>query len=116
MLVSFAIVEVIGDNQNKILLNFELAPLSTRRDVAMLGIIHRSVLRLGCQHLHKFFVVDANPPRSHLRRHSFQLVDPYNDLHRDYINRSVLGYVWVYNLLPQKIVNSKTVKTFQKLC
>ena len=29
------------------LINFHLAPLSTRRDIAMLGLIHRTVLSKG---------------------------------------------------------------------
>ena len=29
------------------ILEFNLAPLCTRRDIAMLGVIHRAILRLG---------------------------------------------------------------------
>lgn len=37
------------------LLKYDLAPLSTRRDIAMLGVIHRSVLGLGPELLRQFF-------------------------------------------------------------
>ena len=33
---------------------------------------------------------------------------------KDYLNRSLFGYVWVYNILPASIVNCKTTKDFQK--
>ena len=36
------------------LVHFRLAPLSCRRDIAMLGVIHRSVLGLGPRHFRKF--------------------------------------------------------------
>ena len=36
-------------------MNFNLAPLSTRRDIAMLGVIHRAALREGPQQLLIFF-------------------------------------------------------------
>ena len=40
-----------------------LAPLRTRRDIAMLGIIHRTILELGPEHFRKFFKLstEASP-------------------------------------------------------
>ena len=78
-------LEDIGVNATDALIHFNLAPLNTRIDLAMLGVIHRSVLQLGCNHFQKLFVVNPNPPRSFLRRHSKQLLDVFSDLHRDYI-------------------------------
>ena len=36
------------------LMEFNLAPLSTRRDIAMLGLIHRTVLRKGPEQFQQF--------------------------------------------------------------
>ena len=35
---------------------YDLAHLAARRDMGMLGIIHRSVLGPGPEHVHEFFV------------------------------------------------------------
>ena len=47
-------LEEIGVNAIDALIHFNLAPLSTRRDLAMLGVIHRSILQLGCNHFQFF--------------------------------------------------------------
>ena len=39
------------------LVEFHLAPLSTRRDIAMLGMVHRAALGKGPSQLHQFFAV-----------------------------------------------------------
>ena len=99
------------------LLHFKLAPLSSRRDMANLGIIHRSVLGMGPSQFRQYFVKDLSPAHRYVlrttRSHSNQLLDPYRALHRDYINRSVLGYIAIYNLLPQWAVASESVHVFQ---
>ena len=38
------------------LMHFHLAPLGARRDMALLGIIHRAALRKGPPQLHQFFM------------------------------------------------------------
>ena len=50
------------------------------------------------------------------RRHHLQIEDRYESLHRDYINRSIFGYIWIYNLLPAVVVESVSVKAFQAKC
>lgn len=99
------------------LLAFNLAPLSTRRDMSALGVIHRAILRKGPSQFHDLFLIDAAPPRRSERRghcvHDRQVLDPYEQLHRDYLNRSVFGYIWVYNRLPERAVHAPSVKAFQ---
>ena len=57
-------------------------------------------------------------PRWHF--HRYQLNDTYRALHRDYINRSVLGYVSIFNLLPDVVFVYEdeqipiSVQSFQK--
>ena len=99
-------------------MNFGLAPLNTRRDIAMLGVIHRAVLCQGPSQLQDFFIEESVPMRSMSRRprHDRQLQDLSGPLRRDYLNRSLLGYVWIYNWLPEKIVTSSSVQKFQSRC
>ena len=84
---------------------YNLAPLCCRRDISNLGIIYRAVLRRGLQQLWKFFKLDSTSRRTSPRWsfHRYQLLDEYRSLHRDYINRSTLGYVSVFNLLPDAV-------------
>ena len=100
------------------LLHFNLAPLSLRRDMAALGVIHRTVLGLGPQHFKQWFYFDTMERRHSTRlgrRHGRQLADPYWQYGREYLNRSLVGYVSVYNLLPERIVSATKVKDFQTL-
>ena len=48
------------------------------------------------------------------RRHNKQLVDCCDGSQSALVARSVLGLVRVYNLLPQTVVNARSVKNFQK--
>ena len=64
------------------------------------------------------FVLDQDPPRTSSRLGSQrsrerQVLDVYSQLHRDYLNRSIFGYIWVYNLLPKWITHTSNVKAFQ---
>ena len=103
---------LISDSDS--LMHFALAPLSTRRDIAMLGIIHRSVLGKGPPLLHQFFRLDlASPPPRAPPRHSRHLVDPCGLRSPDYLLNSALGSVRIYNLLPNSVVRAKSVNNFQ---
>ena len=77
------------------LIHFNLGPLSVRRDIAALGIIHRAVLGQGPAQLKEFFVLESSSlqrfTRLGKRRHGKQLRDEYEMLHRDFINRSIFG-------------------------
>ena len=44
----------LGITEAQALLDHSLAPLETRRDIAMLGVIHRAALKLGPPQLHGF--------------------------------------------------------------
>ena len=98
------------------LLCFNLAPLQTRRDIAMLGLIQRSVLGLGPAHFQQFFKLAANRTERFTRRrsdlHKWQLVDERNNM-LEIGRRSALGLISIYNMLPQSIVESRTVAAFQ---
>ena len=110
-------LEELNVSHKDALLTFNLAPLQARRDIAALGVIHRAVLRQGPAHFWSMFVLDQDPPRTSLRLGSQrsrerQVLDVYSQLHRDYLNRSIFGYIWVYNLLPKWITHTSNVKAF----
>ena len=93
---------------------FNLAPLSTRRDIAMLGVVHRAVLRRGPKHFFRFFQVSSSPYSHFLRRrHSRHLRDLRGPRALDIHNRSILGLSWIYNLLPAHIVELSSITDFQ---
>ena len=102
------------------LMVFNLAPLETRRDVAMLGLIHRSVLGKGPKQFGEFFKLSARRG-SHLtrleqkkREHSRQLQDWRSKTHLNVVRRSALGLTAVYNLLPPALVKLENVRDFQR--
>ena len=107
----------IGISETDAILYLNLAPLSPRRDLAMLGVIHRTMLKKGPEHFEEFFVLDDSAPRGRTRsgerRHSRHLADLRQANFSEQIRRSALGLIPVYNLLPADIVALPTVAAFQ---
>lgn len=100
-----------------------LAPLETRRDIALLGVIHRCVLGKGPSHFKEFFKTAGGDASSN-KKHSFQLAEFFDSHSSDfvlpgsrpaeYICRSALGLISVYNKLPSSIVEAcPSVSSFQ---
>ena len=109
----------IGVPEADALVQFKLAPLCTRRDIAMLGIIHRCVLGRGPSHYKKFFVFADRPSResrSSVQRHSLQLLSMVDGRQKEITRRSLLGMIDVYNMLPPASVEqSSSVQMLQSL-
>ncbi|CAE8622387.1 unnamed protein product [Polarella glacialis] len=100
-------------------LNFNLAPLSLRRDIAMLGLIFKCAKGEAHPKLCEMFPRSTEPQhrlatRTSEARHSCQLHDQASNSRLDVLQRSVLGLVKVYNLLPQSFVDSSSVQSFQR--
>ena len=100
------------------LMEFNLAPLASRRDIAMLGLVHRAALGKGPEHFKSFFKPAAEKRRSYLTRkaartHERQLEDPRKGSFPELLRRSAFGLVAVYNLLPSSVVQETSVKDFQ---
>ena len=87
------------------LLEFNLAPLASRRDMAMLGLIHRTVIGKGLDHFKEIFK----------KRDGRQLEDPRRAAKGQLIMRSALGLVAVYNMLPLAMRKTNSVKSFQSM-
>ena len=90
------------------LVHFRLAPLATRRDIAMLGLIHPTVLGKGPAHFRDFFEVAAE--RVHGR---LVVEDKRKTLKHPLVKRSALGLAAICNLLPASFVMSPCVSDFQ---
>ena len=118
------VLEAVGATAVDALLNFRLAPLRVRRDIALLGLIHRTVLGDGPKQFQKFFEIDERVRREGSGKHSFQL-KPLA-LHESdfrfpgsrpaaYIDHSAFGLITIYNKLPSWIVEKNNkVSTFQR--
>ena len=100
-----------------------LAPLGVRRDIAMLGVIHRSVLGRGPVQFREIFKADLNARRDGRGAHGLQLLPlPHHasdfilpgSAPAQYIENSAYGLIRVYNMLPASVVEaSSTVSNFQ---
>ena len=106
------------------LMQARLAPLAVRRDIAMLGVIHRAVLGRGPQQFQQFFKADTSARNEGRGKHRLQLLklsDDFSDFilpgsrPANYIQYSALGLIEVYNLLPPQIVEAcPCVPSFQR--
>ena len=95
----------LGITREAALLDFCLAPLAMRRDIALLGLLHRAAIGEG-------------PPqfKEHFKRQpgSLLLVDILeNTQHSLLMRRSIWGLVRIYNTLGGSL-QCATVKDFQK--
>ena len=111
-------LSAIGITKKVALMEFRLAPLNARRDMGMLGLIHRTVIGEGPKQFAKFFVRAPLPIRTHgrsaLRCHRRQLITHRKGPFLEILRNSVLGLVDVYNMLPVYIADAPTVKLFQR--
>jgi hypothetical protein len=80
-------LEEAGINDKIALMVFNLAPLAARRDMAMLGIIHRTVLGKGPRQFRDYFKRSETGGR----------LDPRETLGGELAKRSALGLVAIYN-------------------
>jgi hypothetical protein len=116
--VQASLLRQTGISAMEALMMFNLAPLSARRDMAMLGLIHRTVLGEGPAHFGEWFRQTAQQlprrTRSSTARHSLQLHEPLEGAYLDVVRRSALGLTCVYNMLPEAVVGVKTVAGFQR--
>ena len=111
-------LRMAGMTEHDALMHCKLAPLQIRRDLGMLGIIHRCVLGKGPAHFKEIFkrseeaCTSGRTTRLANRRHGLQLQEYRGS--QNFIKQSILGLVTVYNLLPARIVEGcKSVRNFQ---
>ena len=108
----------MGLPEEQALIEYRPALLSTRRDVGMLGVIHRSVIGAGPSHFSKYFVLQGSARRPNgreaLHAHDKQIITHRTGKFLDLLSHSILGLIDIYNMLPQYMVNTKDVSEFQR--
>ena len=112
----------IGLTEVEALRDYRLAPLNARRDMAMLGVLHKVNLDQAPDQLQVFFrrlgARQEPPLRQRLRfwrpLHCKQLNTPATSLSSDVLRRSLFGLAHCYNALPQRLVDFTSVKALQR--
>ena len=110
-------IRELGLTEEHAFLQHNLAPLALRRNIAVLGLLHRIQLGEAHDDFSKLFEPlvqqHSRSTRHNARRHGRQFREVWGKT--DSFNRSIFAAVRVYNVLPEHVVESKTVKTFQSL-
>ena len=111
-------VHALGLTEEEAFLTHNLAPLKLRRDIAMMGLLHK--IQLGLAHPdfenllpREHDSIDRAPTRHAARRHGRQFKEFWGN--SSYFNHSIFGAVRVYNVLPTYAVSAKSVHDFQHL-
>ena len=107
----------IGISEIDAFLEFNFAPLRLRRNIGVLGLLHKRVLGLA----HPIFQ-DLLPFHDHSQHgastgnHTRQLYGHALDVvfQSSLYHKSIFSMVHIYNRLPQKTIDKKTVSDFQR--
>ena len=108
----------LGLSEECALLDYGLAPLSLRRDIAMLGLLFKVSSGIAPAPIAKMFrphtgSLTAYGFTANAQFHSKAIHDPVESGHPVIIKRSIFGLIRVFNRLPQECVNAKTTSQFQ---
>ena len=111
-------LEHVGISEETAILQYNLAPLSMRRDLAMLALLHKVSLGTAPRPIadlfkHRGGTLDSFGFSGSFRTHCRQLHDPVVFNHPPIIKRSVYGLIKVYNRLSFQVLDAKTPKQFQ---
>ena len=115
-------LQEVGPTDHEALKDFWLAPLKSRRDMGMLGVLHKVNLGVAPVQIEKLFprlgCTEETGWKQRLRfwrpLHSRQLATPVDASSSEVLRRSLFGLVACYNGLPQSFVDEVSVKTFQR--
>ena len=98
----------------KAFMEYNFAPLALRRDIAMLGLLHKRVRGIAHEHFSKLFPFAENQTRP--GRHNKQLVSKQrDDMHfqQCLFQRSLFHLTLAYNRLPQNFIDIESISEFQ---
>lgn len=112
----------LGISDLAALRDYRVAPLRCRRDMGMLGALHKVNLDVAPPQFKALFPrvgeVHEPPLRQRLRYwrplHTKQLATPVDYASSEVLRRSLFGLVHGYNALPQGLVDCPSVKAFQR--
>ena len=105
-------LEDAGVDECSALMQFNLAPLATRRDMAMMGILHRAAIGKGPMHFREIFQWDKLKGQVVVKTGNAYM-DSRETLKSPLIRRSILGLVTVYNQIPMSVRLEQKVRLFQ---
>jgi hypothetical protein len=103
----------VGTSPEEALVEHNLAPLSMRRDLAMLALLHKVSLGVAPKPIASLFssrggTLDLLGFPHSFPTHCRQLHDPVAFYHPPIIKRSIFGLVKVYNRLPFNALDART--------
>ena len=112
----------MGISDRESLFDWKLAPLASRRAIAMLGLLYRVAKGTVPESLRQLFQRDGRervgiPSRTHAAslRHPLQFLEFVAiGGHNEVFRRSCFGLVTVWNMLPVDVVHAKSVESFPK--
>ena len=96
--------------------NFNLAPLCLRRDIAMLGFLHKRNLPDAHDDMIVLFPPRRGRPNGGHDKQMWNILtmQSENTFQTELARRSIFSLVHVYNAVPQRIVNCSSVSDFQR--
>jgi len=110
-------LEELGIDERSAFLDYNFAPPSLRRNIGILGLLHKRVLGIAHPIFNKLLPYHLEIFGS-LRQgeHNKQLYGHGNEIHFQHglHRRSIFGMVHIYNRLPQEIVDCACVSSFQR--
>ena len=118
--VQSSFIRDVGLTPVRAFLDFNLAPLQLRRDIAMLGVIFGATHGTSQESMCSLFVRQRRRVHASIgtrlsqARHTLQLMEPTCTHSPVLFKRSIFGLVRIWNLLPQHIVTCDNVSTFQR--
>jgi hypothetical protein len=106
-------------SEENAIIEFSLAPLGMRRDIAMLALLHKVSLGTAPRPICKLFkprhgTLDSFGFGADFRGHPRQLHDPVCFSHPPIVKRSVFGLIRLYNGLPTFVLEAPAPKVFQR--
>ena len=115
-------LKVIGVSEAKAFVEMNLAPLQMRRDLSMLGALHKCSYKVAHADMCKFYPLhkptEHRYPTRRRPTHDHQLHDFCREKSERpwqlWMKRSAYGLIGVYNELPQKLIDLKKVSLFQR--
>jgi hypothetical protein len=120
--VQRSFLKAIGVSEAKAFVEMNLAPLQMRRDLSMLGALHKCAYEVAHADMCKFFPLHKPTLHKYQTRwrptHNHQLHDFCREKSERpwqlWMKRSAYGLIGVYNELPQKVIDLKKVSLFQR--
>ena len=115
----FYFIRNLGISSSQAFVDFNFTPPILRRNIAILGLIHKRVLGLAHEDFNELWpFAEPRAFQSRLNpRHDKQLQTEFHgcNFRSLLFRRSIFGAIHVYNKLPQSFVDCTSVSAFQSL-